>query len=75
MTTATAREFPSHCCRARINPTTPGIWLHTRYGLDCLVEIGPRGGIRRWWRRVDRRETSVMPVSTWDRTQAAARGR
>ena len=75
MMTTTARQFPPHCRRARLSPTAPGIHLDCRDGLDCLVEVGPRGGVHRWWRRSDRRESADRMVSTWDSTQRDAHAR
>ena len=72
---STAKPFPAHHRRLRLSPTAPGIWLLTRPGLDCLVEWGPRGGVRRYWRRADRREGPEWLVSTWDLTQRAALAR
>lgn len=43
--------------------------------LDCLLELGPRGGVHRHWRAAERREGPGRLVSTWShsRTDAAAR--
>ncbi len=61
--------------RAGSLPTRPGIYLAARKGLDMLVEQGPRGGVERYYRRIDRREGPARLVSTWDATQGAARAR
>ena len=46
------------------------ILLDAAPGLDCLIEIGPRGGKRKFWRRVEAR---TWQAGIWSPTQKLAR--